>query len=430
MKVAVIGSGISGLYATFALQGEIFTTLFEADDRVGGHTNTVEVNRNGRTWSIDTGFIVYNDRTYPNFIALLESLGVASKPTVMSFSVHDEATGLEYNGHSPDTLFAQRSNLFRPRFHRLLWDILHFNRLARAIADAPDDGTTVGEFLDTHRFSRPFRELYLLPMGAAIWSCPTGTFGDFPIRFIAEFYRNHGLLDLRDRPQWRVIQGGSRNYVGAMTRDFRDRIRLNTPIASVRRLPGYVEVTPRGGRPEMFDHVIFACHSDQALNILGDDATSTEKEILARFPYSRNVAVLHTDDSLLPVRRKAWASWNYRVTGNPAAPASVTYDMNILQGLDSETTFCVTLNDEKRIDPAKVIERFVYHHPIFTSERAAAQARHHELIGPNRTSFCGAYWRNGFHEDGVVSAQRVVRHLLSNLSDPGQAEPTASGANA
>lgn len=429
MKVAVIGSGISGLYATYSLNDLCTTTLFEADIRIGGHTNTVEVTRHGRTWSIDTGFIVFNDRTYPNFIALLESLGVDSKPTIMSFSVHDEASGLEYNGHSPDTLFAQRSNLFRPRFHRLLWDIVRFNRLARSIADAPDDGTTVGQFLESHRFSRTFRELYLLPMGAAIWSCPTGIFGDFPIRFIAEFYRNHGLLDLRDRPQWRVIQGGSRNYVDAMTRGFRDRIRLNTPIASVRRLPGHVEVTPQGGTPEVFDHVIFACHSDQALKILGDDATSTEKEILRRFPYSRNVAVLHTDESLLPVRRKAWASWNYRVTGKPDAPASVTYDMNILQGLDSETTFCVTLNDEMRVDPAKVIERFVYHHPIFTSDRAVAQARHHELIGPNRTSFCGAYWRNGFHEDGVVSAQRVVRYLRTALSAPGRVESVTSGAD-
>ncbi|MBI1324633.1 NAD(P)-binding protein [bacterium] len=426
MKVAVIGSGISGLYVTNALHGFCDITLFEAEDRAGGHTNTFDVTRNGRTWSIDTGFIVYNDRTYPNFIALLESLGVVSKPTIMSFSVHDEATGLEYNGHSPDTLFAQRSNLFRPKFHRLLWDIVRFNRLARVVADAPDDGTTVGQFLDTHRFSRAFRELYLLPMGAAIWSCPTGTFGDFPIRFIAEFYRNHGLLDLRDRPQWRVIQGGSRNYVDVMTRGFRDRIRLNSPIASVRRQPGHVEVTPVGGAPEIFDHVIFACHSDQALKILGENATTTERQILSRFPYSRNVAVLHTDESLLPVRRKAWASWNYRVTGDPAAPASVTYDMNILQGLDSETTFCVTLNDEKRIDPAKVIERFVYHHPIFTSDRAAAQARHHELIGPNRTSFCGAYWRNGFHEDGVVSAQRVVESLKARLTDPVRVEPVVA----
>ncbi len=405
-------------------------TLFEADTRIGGHTHTVDVTHQGRTWSIDTGFIVYNDRTYPNFIDLLETLGVVSKPTIMSFSVHDEASGLEYNGHSPDTLFAQRSNLFRPRFHKLLWDIVRFNSLAREVAEAPDDGTTVNEFLDANRFSRPFRDLYLLPMGAAIWSCPTGTFGEFPIRFIAEFYKNHGLLDLRNRPQWRVIQGGSRNYVDVMTRGFRDRIRTNALIESVRRFPDHVEIVPRGGAPENFDHVIFACHSDQALSILGDDARPVERELLTRFPYSRNIAVLHTDESLLPVRRKAWASWNYRVTGDPAAPASVTYDMNILQGLDSETTFCVTLNDEKRIDPAKVIERFVYHHPIFTSDRAAAQARHNELIGPNRTSFCGAYWRNGFHEDGVVSAQRVVRQLRSQISESARVEPAESGASA
>ncbi len=416
MKLAVIGSGISGLYAAWALHDRCELTLFEADDRLGGHTHTVEVREDSRTLAIDTGFIVYNDRTYPNFIALLEKLGVASQPTIMSFSVHDEATGLEYNGHSPDTLFAQRSNLFRPRFHRLLWDVVRFNRLAREIADAPDDGTTVAEFLDRHKFSRPFRDLYLLPMGAAIWSCPTGTFGDFPIRFIAEFYKNHGLLDLRNRPQWRVIRGGSKNYVEAMTRDFRDRIRLSTPIAHVRRSHDHVEVIPREGVPEVFDHVIFACHSDQALRILGDGATPAEREILLQFPYSRNLAVLHTDTKLLPDRRKAWASWNYRVTGEPDAPASVTYDMNILQSLDGEKTYCVTLNDEKKIDPARVIDTFVYHHPIFTSSRSAAQARHHELIGPNRTSFCGAYWRNGFHEDGVVSAQRVVEHLRKSMT--------------
>lgn len=416
MNVAVIGSGISGLYAAYALQGHCHVTVFEADDRIGGHTNTVEVNDRGRNLAIDTGFIVFNDRTYPNFIELLDDLDVDSKPTTMSFSVHDEKSGLEYNGHSPDTLFAQRSNLFRPRFHKMLFDIVKFNRIAREIADSSDDGTTVREFLDRHRFGQSFRDLYLLPMGAAIWSCPAGVFGDFPIRFIAEFYRNHGLLDLRNRPQWRVVRGGSIAYVEKMTRGFRDRIRISSPIEAVRRFEDHVDVIPRGGLPESFDHVIFACHSDQALAILGQNATKTEQDILSRFPYSRNVAVLHTDITLLPKRRKAWASWNYRVKENPAAPASVTYDMNILQGIESETTFCVTLNDEAVIDPAKVIRKFIYHHPVFTSDRASAQARHDELIGPNRTSFCGAYWRNGFHEDGVVSAQRVVTHLKSAVS--------------
>jgi len=429
MRVAVIGSGISGLYCTWALQGFCETTLFEADDRLGGHTNTVEVRNGSRSLAIDTGFIVYNDRTYPNFIALLSQLGVAGQPSVMSFSVHDEATGLEYNGHSPDTLFAQRSNLFRPRFHRMLLDVVRFNRIAREVAASPDDGTTVAEFLDTHRFSRPFRDLYLLPMGAAIWSCPTGTFGEFPVRFIAEFYMNHGLLDLRNRPQWRVIKGGSKTYVEAMTRGFRQNIRLATPIAHVRRAYDHVEVIPRQGLPERFDHVVFACHSDQALGILAEQATPAEREILSQFPYSRSIAVLHTDTRLLPDRRKAWASWNYRVTGEPDAPASVTYDMNILQSLDCETTYCVTLNDGKRIDPAKVIDKFVYHHPIFTIGRAAAQARHHELIGPNRTSFCGAYWRNGFHEDGVVSALQVVNWLRKSLAPNAPAHPPEQGAS-
>jgi predicted NAD/FAD-binding protein len=430
MKIALIGSGISGLYASYRLSRFFDITLFEADDRIGGHTNTVACEIDSESFAIDTGFIVYNDRTYPNFIRLLDELNVETQPTIMSFSVSDVRSGLEYNGHSPDTLFAQRSNLFRPRFYRLLWDIGRFNKIARPVADAPDDGTTVGEFLARHRFGSDFRELYLLPMGAAIWSCPTGAFNDFPIRFIAEFYRNHGLLDLRDRPQWRVIRGGSQSYVEAMTRGFRDRIRRSTPIAAVRRFADRVEVVPKRGEPEAFDHVVFACHSDQALKILGDQATPTEREILSCFPYSRNTAVLHTDESLLPKARKAWASWNYRVTGDPKAPATVTYDMNILQGIDAKKTFCVTLNDDGTIDPAKVLRTFVYHHPIFTTARAAAQARHAELIGPNRSSFCGAYWRNGFHEDGVVSALRVVEALERSFLSASKTETSRSAATA
>ncbi len=274
---------------------------------------------------------------------------------------------------------------------------------------------TVGEFLARHRFSRAFADDYLLPMGSAIWSCPIGTFARFPIRFIVDFYHNHGLLNVVKRPTWRVVDGGSRIYVQAMIRGFRDRIRLRTPVETVRRYADRVEVQPRGGRAESFDHVIFACHSDQALRILGADATGTEREVLAAFPYERNVAVLHTDVSLLPSRRRAWASWNYRLGGDDSAPASVTYNMNILQGIRSRHTFCVTLNDETRIGPERVLRRIEYHHPVFTNRRAAAQARHTELQAANRTSFCGAYWRNGFHEDGVTSALAVVGALRQSV---------------
>lgn len=411
MKLAIIGSGIAGLVAAYRLYAEHDITVFEANDHPGGHTNTVDIEFDGERHAIDTGFIVFNDWTYPHFIALLNELGVTSRPTTMSFSVRDDRTGLEYNGHSLSTLFAQRRNLLRPSFYRMLADIVRFNRQARRLVGDDGNETTVGEFLLQNGYSKAFAEQYLLPMGAAIWSCPTGTFARFPIRFIVDFCHNHGLLSITERPTWRVVEGGSRTYVQAMMRGFCDRIRLRTPIQSVRRFANRVELQPSGGAPESFHHVIFACHSDQALRILGEGATATEREILLAFPYERNVAVLHTDSSLLPQTRRAWASWNYRTSGEELAPASVTYNMNILQGICSRHTFCVTLNDEARIAPAQVLRRFEYQHPVFTTRRAAAQARHSELLNANRTSYCGAYWRNGFHEDGVISALAVVRAI-------------------
>lgn len=418
MRVAIIGSGISGLTAAYHLHAGHEIAVFEANDYPGGHTNTVNVELDGERHAIDTGFIVFNDWTYPNFIALLDELGVASQPTTMSFSVRDDRTGLEYNGQSLNTLFAQRRNLLRPSFYRMASDILRFNREACRLVGSDDDETTVGEFLSRRGYSQAFAQQYLLPMGAAIWSCPTGTFSRFPIRFIVEFYHNHGLLSVRRRPTWRVVHGGSQTYVSAMIRGFRDRIRLRMPVESVRRFPDRVEVRPRGKAAESFDHVIFACHSDQASRILDDDATRTERDVLSAFPYGRNVAVLHTDISMLPRRRLAWASWNYRMHGDKELPASVTYNMNILQGLRSRNTFCVTLNDETRIAPEKVLRRFEYHHPVFTTRRAAAQSRHRELLNANRTSYCGAYWRNGFHEDGVVSALAVVNALRGARTAP------------
>lgn len=417
MKIAVIGAGIAGLVAAYRLHSEHDVTVFEAKDYPGGHTNTVDIDLNGERHAIDTGFIVFNDWTYPNFIALLDELGVRSRPTTMSFSFSDAQTGLEYNGHSLNTLFAQRRNLLRPTFYRMLADIVRFNRAARRYIAECDEGTTVGEFLSRYQFSEPFVQHYLLPMGAAIWSCPIGTFAQFPIRFIVDFYHNHGLLNVLRRPTWRVVEGGSRTYVEAMTRNFRDRIQLRTPIQSVRRLPDGVVVQPRGEPSEPFDHVIFACHSDQALQILGNEATTREREILSAFPYERNVAVLHTDASLLPRTKRAWASWNYRLHGNDSHHASVTYNMNILQSLRSRHTFCVTLNDERRIAPELVLRRLEYQHPVFTVKRRAVQARHCEVLNANRTSFCGAYWRNGFHEDGVVSALAVVNALRSNTPE-------------
>lgn len=455
MRIAIVGSGISGLVAAYRLHPRHEVTLFEADERIGGHTNTVTVDLDGERHHVDAGFIIFNDRTYPQFCRLMDELNVASRPTEMSFSVRDERSGFEYNGHSLNTLFAQRRNLLRPRFYRMLADVVRFNREARHLADDARAESTVGQFLAERRYSAEFTRWYLLPMGAAIWSCPIGTFASFPIRFVAEFYRNHGLLNVVDRPTWRVVEGGSHTYVRAMTHGFRDRIRLNSPVDRVQRFPDRVEVELRGGLRESFDHLIFACHSDQALRILGGDATSAEREVLGAFPYSRNVAVLHTDTSVLPRARRAWASWNYRIDGESAVEALrerdgpgvapdavdgalpiVTYNMNILQGIRSKRTFCVTLNGESRIDPDRVIRRFVYHHPVFTAQREAAQSRHAELTARNRTSYCGAYWRNGFHEDGVVSALAVVEAIESASPGPGESSsaststplPTVAGA--
>ncbi len=423
MKIAIIGAGISGLTAAYRLSIAHDVALFEANDYLGGHTNTVEVELDGERHVIDTGFIVFNDWTYPNFIKLMDELGVRSRPTSMSFSVRCDSANLEYNGSSLNGLFAQRRNLLRPSFYRMLADIVRFNRDApELVLNRPTtDETTVGEFLARHCYSREFAEHYLLPMGAAIWSCPVGTFENFPIRFIVEFYINHGLLSVRNRPTWRIIDGGSRNYVVKMAERFRDRIRLSTPVEQVRRSANDVVIVPRNGPPESFDHVVFACHSDQALRMLADP-TATERAVLSEFPYGRNIAVLHTDRSVLPKRRRAWASWNYHVSGqssktnlsssNSEQAATVTYQMNLLQHLRSRHVFNVTLNSDEQIDSAKVLRRIEYHHPIFTVRRAAAQARHRELINVYRTSFCGAYWGNGFHEDGVVSALRVCEALL------------------
>ena len=420
MKIAIIGAGISGLTAAYRLSPMHDVTLFEANDYLGGHTNTVEVTIGDERQVIDTGFIVFNDWTYPNFIEMLNELGVASQPTSMSFSVRCDTANLEYSGASFNGLFAQRRNLLSPSYYRMLADILRFNRdAADLVLNTPvTDETTVGEFLARHRFSPQFCEHYLLPMGAAIWSCPEGIFKNFPIRFIIEFYKNHGLLSVLKRPTWRVIQGGSRNYVAKMVNRFWNQIRLNSPIDQVRRFENHVTIIPRNCPPENFDHVVFSCHSDQALRMLADP-TAKERSVLAEFPYGSNIAILHTDESVLPKRRRAWAAWNYHLSDrsrrNTAPAATVTYQMNILQQLRSRHVFNVTLNSDDQIAPAKILRRFEYQHPIFTVRRAAAQSQHHELINVNRTSFCGAYWGNGFHEDGVVSALRVCKTLIPGI---------------
>jgi predicted NAD/FAD-binding protein len=410
MKIAIIGTGIAGNVAAYHLHREHEITVYEAGGHVGGHTHTHRVQQAGRTFSVDTGFIVYNDWTYPNFIQLLEELGVESQPSAMSFSVRDEASGLEYNGTTLNSLFAQRRNLLRPRFWRMIRDILRFNREAPKLLAQPGNEISLGDYLATHDYSREFIHHYIIPMGAAIWSTDADSMQRFPARFFVRFFHNHGMLSVDNRPQWRVIRGGSARYVEKLTAGFRDRIRLHTPVEWVRRLPDQVLIKARGSEAERFDAVFFACHSDQALSLLGD-ASTTEREILGAIPYQRNEAVLHTDTRLMPRTKLAWAAWNYHVLPGQRDKVALTYNMNILQSLDAPTPFLVSLNHSDAIDPDKIIQRIDYDHPLFTPQGAAAQNRQREINGPLNCYYCGAYWRNGFHEDGVVSALQALEHF-------------------
>lgn len=411
MKVAIIGAGISGLTCAWLMHPHHEITLYESESIVGGHSNTVEFECEDKAYRIDTGFIVYNDRNYPNFMKLLARLAIRGVPTEMSFAVRCDRTGVEYSGSGLAGLFAQKRNLVRPSFLRMVADILRFNRAGAEDAQRDLGTMTVGDYLKRNGYGSGFTQHYLLPMGAAIWSCPTGTFADFPIQFILEFYRNHGLLSLTNRPQWYTIPGGSRRYVERMSAQFTARIRTSSPVVRVERDDDGVTVSAAGD-VSRFDEVIFACHSDQALRMLGEPS-GLEEKTLSGFPYEINEAVLHTDSSVLPRCRKAWSAWNYRIaqSGGEASAATVTYNMNILQHIQSSKTFCVTLNDSDRIAESAVISRHRYAHPVFTSQRAVLQSMHAQLIRRNRTSYCGAYWGNGFHEDGVNSAMAVCRQF-------------------
>jgi uncharacterized protein len=409
MKIAVIGSGVAGNVAAYHLQREHDITVFEAASHVGGHTHTHEIEHEGRTVAVDTGFIVCNDRTYPNYLELMSELGVELQDSDMSFSVQT-ADGLEYNGTTLNSLFAQRRNLLRPSFYRMIRDILRFNREAPRLLEWRSDSVTLGEYLDVQGYSPQFVEHYILPMGAAIWSAGTDTLRNFPARYFVRFFHNHGMLSVDDRPQWRTVCGGSARYVEKLTAGFRDRIRLRAPVESVRRTPAGVFVKPAGGEAERFDRVFFACHSDQALRLL-TDASVTERAVLGAIRYQRNDVLLHTDTRVLPKRRLAWAAWNYHLVDRAAERVAVTYHMNILQRIESRTPLLVTLNMPDRIDEARVIRELQYEHPVFTPEAVAAQGRHADINGADRAYFCGAYWGFGFHEDGVVSALAALEHF-------------------
>ncbi len=409
MRIAVVGSGVSGLVAAHYLQRRHEVVLFEAERRPGGHTNTVTVLEGERPISIDTGFIVFNTRTYPRFVRLLGELGVAWAESDMSFSASSERRGFEYNAQDLGTLYAQPRHLVSPRFHRMVLDILRFFREARALLDSTDE-TPLLPWLRARGYSEGFLEDHLLPLVRAVWSANRDVAERFPARFLVRFFDNHGFLKVRDRVPWLTIPGGARTYVRAILAGFRGQVRLGAPVRGLRREPDAVVVRSEGAEPERFDHVVLACHADQARALL-EDPTALEDELLGAFPYQRNEAMLHTDASLMPRRRKVWASWNAHLDDDGAEGACLTYWMNRLQPLGASRDYFVTLNRGHRIRPDRVVSRIEYAHPVFTLAGVAAQARHGELIDRQRTSYCGAYWRNGFHEDGVVSALAVCARL-------------------
>ena len=416
MKIAIVGSGISGLTCAYLLNREHDITVFEKNDYVGGHTHTHEIEYDGEELSVDSGFIVYNEWTYPNFIKLLDQLGVERQLTRMGFSVKSEKNNLEYAGHSLNGLFAQRSNFFRPSFMRILFSMRRFNAEARDDLGTLDPQITLGQYLTSNNYPREFIQHYIIPIGAAIWSTVPKQMMDVPAVFFIRFFENHGLLQVVNRPNWWVISGGSKKYVEKMIYDFKGKIRLSTPVKNVKR--GIDNITVKFGssvlEKENFDSIIFACHSNQSLAML-DSPSKQEEEVLGAIKYQKNDALLHFDDSILPKRKNAWSSWNYLLDEDPNRAVALTYNMNILQSLKSDRTFCVSLNSGDLIAQSKVIKHLNYEHPLFTLSSINAQGRKHEISGKNNTYYCGAYWRNGFHEDGVISALDVCKDFGQSL---------------
>ncbi len=410
MKIAIVGSGIAGNVAAYHLREDHQVTVFEANDYVGGHTHTHDIVWDGQRYTLDSGFIVFNYKTYPFFTKLLKELEVPVQPSSMSFSVKCERSGLEYNGTTLNTLFAQRRNLLRPSFYRMIKDILRFNREAPKVLSRPDMEMTLGEYLARGRYGDECIQRYLIPMGSAIWSANPSQMYAMPAQFFIRFFHNHGMLSVDDRPTWYVIQGGSKEYVGKLTTAFRDHIRTDSLVESISRNRAFVSVKVQNQPPERFDSIFIATHSDEALQLLSD-ATPLEQDVLRPMAYQENEAVLHTDEAMLPIRRRAWAAWNYHIPAHQQNRVAVTYNLNILQNIQAPVQFCVTLNNSRGISPSKIIKRMIYYHPVFTTESVLAQQRQAEINGINRTYFCGAYWRYGFHEDGVVSAFNALEHF-------------------
>ena len=416
MKIAIIGGGISGLTVAHLLHDEHDLTLFEANDYVGGHTHTHELEAEGRRWRVDSGFIVYNEKTYPNFIKLLRKLKVVSQKSSMGFSVKAPYKKLEYSGASLNALFAQRKNLFRFSFYVMIKDILRFNSVAKSKLDGLDESMTIKEFLKQNKFSKYFEENYIIPMGAAIWSTAAEKTIEMPAVFYIRFFQNHGLLQINNRPQWRVIKNGSKSYIEKIKVGFEKQIKLSTPVKKIIRYKDKVEIFfgKNGEHSNKFDKVIIATHSDQALQML-EEPSAKEKEILGSLPYQENEALLHTDESILPRKKQTWSSWNYLLNEDSKGPVALTYSMNILQSLTARTQFLVTLNSSENIDSNKILKKLIYQHPLFTVEGVRLQKEKHLINGKKNTFYCGAYWGNGFHEDGVVSALDVCKFFGKGL---------------
>ncbi|OUU80907.1 MAG: FAD-dependent oxidoreductase [Gammaproteobacteria bacterium TMED78] len=413
MKIAIVGSGVSSNVAAYHLNKNHDITVFEANNYVGGHVNTIDFDLDGDLFSIDTGFIVFNDKTYPNFITLLEELNIQDQLSDMSFSVSCRKSGLEYSGTNLNTIFSQRRNLLNYSHHLMLLNILKFNTHSIKFINQVDSEILLGDYLSRMKYSKYFIEKYLLPMSSAIWSSDPKNILIMPLKFLVNFFENHGLLSLANRPTWKVIKGGSKNYVEKLVLGFSDKIKLNSKVESILRFPDRVEIFTRDRGRQSFDYVFLGCHSDQALKILADPSRD-EESTLSAIKYQSNEAILHTDEDLLPNNRRAWASWNYNIPEKKQESTSLTYNMNLLQKIDSKYTFCVTLNNSSKIRSSKIIKRVEYSHPIFTNDAVNAQKNHY-LINKNRTFFCGAYWYNGFHEDGVVSALEAVKYFEASV---------------
>ncbi len=408
MKIAIIGSGISGNTLAYYLNPHHQIALFESNDRIGGHSHTHHIDVFNQKVSVDTGFIVFNKKTYPNFLKLLHELKVPYEKSAMSFSVKDSQKDFEYNGTSLNALFAQRKNFINPKFYKMIREILRFNKSSIILLSSNEE-ISLGDYLKREGYSDFFKKYYILPMGSAIWSSNIKTMMQFPAKFFIQFFNNHGMLNINDRPQWLTISGGSINYVNKMIEPFRKKIKINQNIKYVERKKDHIAIHHKD-RIEKFDWVFFACHSDEALKLIKSPSFH-EKNILKAIPYTDNEVILHYDDHFMPKRKLAWAAWNYHIDDNANSPASLTYNMNILQNLKTKVPLLVTLNPLQKINKKKIIKTLSYAHPQYSLRSIEAQSKYHLISGVNRTSFAGAYWGNGFHEDGVKSALDAIQQF-------------------